>query len=59
MTEDISRFAMEYMAQDNGNIIQSSYAIAPELVGTAMYERPIMGIASAADPYFDTCKKPM
>lgn len=56
--EQLERFAAEYTLQSEFNRIGTDEAIAAELAGVQMFDLPLMGISSAADPLYAKMKEP-
>ena len=48
----------EHLASNTGNHITSEQALLPEMAGLRIYDAPLIGIASAADPMFVELKNP-
>lgn len=51
-TSGIERWLVDYVEHAPTNCIDSSYAIRPDIVGTPLFDAPIVGCASADDPLF-------
>lgn len=41
-----------------GNVIDAQTALTPDLAGMVLFESPLVGFASAADPLFESCRDP-
>ena len=55
--EEIRRLAEELHARVPGNVLCEDMDIKEEYYGTQMYDAPILGFGSAADPLFEEYKK--
>lgn len=56
--EELLKLAHDFVSNDPANKIEKGYAIVPSVIGLTMYDPPIMKIADATDPTFETLKKP-
>ena len=56
--EQIEGFAAEYALQSEFNYISVDDAITPELAGVQMFDSPLVGYSSAADPLYIKMKEP-
>ena len=56
--EAVRRFADEYSDSNEFNYVLEAEAITPECAGVRIYERPLIGCASADDPLWAEMKKP-
>ena len=43
----------DYVANSPENAVQASYALREDLVGVPLFDAPIVGVASADDPFFE------
>lgn len=48
----------EFVTDSTGNRITANQALAPEMEGLVIFDAPLIGIASSADPLFEEMKKP-
>ena len=55
---NLQRSVTEYVRLDSGNFIAKEAALRPELAGMKIFDDPLFGYASAADPVFAEFKKP-
>lgn len=56
--EQIESFAAEYTLKSKYNYIDIDEAISPELAGRQMFDYPLVGYSSAADPLYLKMKEP-
>jgi len=54
---EMHRLIEEVFAACPGNVISEEIAMSPEVVGIAMFETPLVGVASAEDDLFETYKE--
>ncbi len=52
------RLAADFVDRDASNFVAAEIAVRPDLAGMRMYDAPLIGFASAADPLFDALRKP-
>ena len=55
---DFEKALKDYIRTSPENFIQVDNALRPELVGMRIFDEPLVGYASASDPYFTEAKKP-
>lgn len=55
---ELLRMANDFLDTSGFNQVSGEDAIRPDLVGMTMYDPPIMGVASAHDPHFQTLRRP-
>lgn len=48
----------EFTANASGNVITAAQALTPEMEGLVLYDAPLIGVASAVDPFFEEMKSP-
>ena len=55
---DFEKVLKEFVRNSDGNYVKKEIAIRPELEGMRIFDEPLIGYASAEDPYFEEAKKP-
>ena len=48
----------DYIQNSRDNFVQKEAALRPDLAGMRIYDEPLIGYASAGDPYFEEAKRP-
>ena len=56
--QDFEKIVKEYIQQSPDNYVKKEIALRPHLEGLRIFEEPLIGYASAEDPYFAEAKKP-
>lgn len=51
-TEDVQNWFVAHVVANDDNIIKPEWALAPEIAGTALFDAPLVCVASADDPLF-------
>lgn len=55
--EDLSRFCATVTENSRSNYIQAEWALEPSLIGTRLFDEPLLGAAAANDPLFEEYKR--
>ena len=55
---ELEKALKEYVEKAPGNYIEKEIALRPDLGGMRIFDEPLIGYASADDPYFAEAKKP-
>lgn len=56
--EDLTQLCASNTDKNKANYIQAEWALNPSLVGTRLFDVPLLGVASADDPLFTEYKNP-
>ena len=55
--KQLCRWIDEHFVSNGGNVLTAGQAVRPELAGLRIYEKPLVGTGSAADPLFGELKR--